>query len=181
MSAEAARAPLSQEASPAGVSPPSLSGAGRRFLSDILVELGFVEEAAAAQAVDAARRPGMTRRRRSSWRRAPSARTSSHVRSPSATQSLTSTSTSTPSTRPPPASCADRCSPLPRHDRLHGRGPLIVAIADPTDSLGLQRHRRDDEAGRTARRRPGTQIARLLEELNFMDEPEPAPTRSQGR
>ena len=44
-----------------GVSPPSLSGAGRRFLSDILVELGFVDEAVAAQAVDAARRPGMTR------------------------------------------------------------------------------------------------------------------------
>ena len=44
----------------AGLSRPSLNGAGRRFLSDILVELGFVDEAVAAQAVQAARRPGMT-------------------------------------------------------------------------------------------------------------------------
>ena len=41
----------------AGRQPAVLNGAGRRFLSDILVELGFVEEAAAEQAVDAARRP----------------------------------------------------------------------------------------------------------------------------
>ena len=43
-----------------GVTPPSLSGAGRRFLSDILVELGFVDEAQADQAVEAARHPGQT-------------------------------------------------------------------------------------------------------------------------
>jgi hypothetical protein len=43
-----------------GVTPPSLSGAGRRFLSDILVELGFVDAAAAEQAVEAARHPGQT-------------------------------------------------------------------------------------------------------------------------
>jgi MshEN domain len=43
-----------------GVTPPSLSGAGRRFLSDILVELGFVDEAQAEQAVEAARHPGQT-------------------------------------------------------------------------------------------------------------------------
>ena len=61
MSAEpAAGAVVTGGLSGPGVSPPSLSGAGRRFLSDILVELGFVEEGTAAQAVDAARRPGMT-------------------------------------------------------------------------------------------------------------------------
>ena len=42
----------------AGVTPPSLSGAGRRFLSDILVELGFVSEAKADEAVQTARNPG---------------------------------------------------------------------------------------------------------------------------
>jgi len=42
----------------AGVTPPSLSGAGRRFLSDILVELGFVSEAQAEEAVQTARNPG---------------------------------------------------------------------------------------------------------------------------
>jgi hypothetical protein len=42
----------------AGVTPPSLSGAGRRFLSDILVELGFVSEAQAESAVQTARVPG---------------------------------------------------------------------------------------------------------------------------
>ena len=43
-----------------GVTAPTLSGAGRRFLSDILVELGFVDEEVAAQAVEAARHPGQT-------------------------------------------------------------------------------------------------------------------------
>jgi hypothetical protein len=43
-----------------GVTPPSLSGAGRRFLSDILVELGFVDEDQAERAVEAARHPGQT-------------------------------------------------------------------------------------------------------------------------
>ncbi|MEA2364743.1 MAG: type pilus assembly protein PilB [Thermoleophilaceae bacterium] len=43
-----------------GVTPPSLSNAGRRFLSDILVELGFVAETRAAEAVEAARHPGQT-------------------------------------------------------------------------------------------------------------------------
>jgi len=43
-----------------GVTQPSINGAGRRFLSDILVELGFVEEADAEQAVEAARHPGQT-------------------------------------------------------------------------------------------------------------------------
>ncbi len=43
-----------------GVNAPTLSGAGRRFLSDILIELGFVDQAAAEQAVESARRPGMT-------------------------------------------------------------------------------------------------------------------------
>src|SRR5215207_9870110 len=42
----------------AGVTPPSLSGAGRRFLSDILVELGFVTESQAEHAVQTARNPG---------------------------------------------------------------------------------------------------------------------------
>ena len=42
----------------AGVTPPSLSGAGRRFLSDILVELGFVTESQAEDAVQTARIPG---------------------------------------------------------------------------------------------------------------------------
>ena len=43
-----------------GVTPPRLSDAGRRFLSDILVELGFVDQARAEQAVEAARSPGQT-------------------------------------------------------------------------------------------------------------------------
>src|SRR6186713_647644 len=43
-----------------GVTPPTLSGAGRRFLSDILVELGFVSQEQAEQAVEAARHPGQT-------------------------------------------------------------------------------------------------------------------------
>jgi hypothetical protein len=43
-----------------GVTAPSLSGAGRRFLSDILVELEFVSEDEAERAVEAARHPGQT-------------------------------------------------------------------------------------------------------------------------
>src|ERR687896_328173 len=43
-----------------GVTAPSLSGAGRRFLSDILVELGFVDPVDAEHAVEAARHPGQT-------------------------------------------------------------------------------------------------------------------------
>ena len=43
-----------------GVTSPSLNGAGRRFLSDILVELGFVDEQEAERAVEAARNPGQT-------------------------------------------------------------------------------------------------------------------------
>jgi hypothetical protein len=43
-----------------GVTPPSLSGAGRRFLSDILVELEFVSQDEAERAVEAARNPGQT-------------------------------------------------------------------------------------------------------------------------
>ncbi|HET8822999.1 MAG TPA: hypothetical protein VFM57_15750 [Thermoleophilaceae bacterium] len=43
-----------------GVTPPTLSDAGRRFLSDILVELGFVDQERAEQAVEAARSPGQT-------------------------------------------------------------------------------------------------------------------------
>jgi hypothetical protein len=39
----------------AGVTAPTLNGAGMRFLSDILVELGFVDEAQAEEAVQAAR------------------------------------------------------------------------------------------------------------------------------
>ena len=43
-----------------GVTPPSLSGAGGRFLSDIVVELGYVEPGVAEDAVQAGRRPGYT-------------------------------------------------------------------------------------------------------------------------
>ena len=48
----------------AGVTPPSLSGAGRRFLSDILVELGFVTQEQAERAVQTARTPGQPTPRR---------------------------------------------------------------------------------------------------------------------
>src|SRR4051812_28529869 len=44
----------------AGVTPPSLSGARRRFLSDILVELGIVSAEEGGPAVEAARNPGQT-------------------------------------------------------------------------------------------------------------------------
>ena len=43
-----------------GLTPPSLTGAGRRFLSDLIVELGFVDADTVASAVEAARRPGLT-------------------------------------------------------------------------------------------------------------------------
>jgi type IV pilus assembly protein PilB len=43
-----------------GLTPPSLTGAGRRFLSDLIVELGFVDAEIVAGAVEAARRPGLT-------------------------------------------------------------------------------------------------------------------------
>ena len=43
-----------------GLTPPSLTGAGRRFLSDLIVELGFVDAGIVAEAVEAARRPGHT-------------------------------------------------------------------------------------------------------------------------
>ena len=40
-----------------GLTPPSLTGAGRRFLSDLIVELGFVDADTVAAAVESARRP----------------------------------------------------------------------------------------------------------------------------
>ena len=173
MSAEPAPAPVAGGSlSGPGVSAPTLSGAGRRFLSDILVELGFVEQSVADQAVESARRPGMTPEKvllesdeisADQLARALAERYAlDHIDldqypvDGSAAGVLRET-----------AARRYQAAPI----GFTGDGALIVAIADPTDSLGLS----DIAVMTKLAVRPAvaarSQIDKLLDELEFMDEP----------
>jgi hypothetical protein len=156
----------------AGVTPPSLNGAGRRFLSDILVELGFVEEIQAEQAVEAARHPGQTPEKvllesgtisEDQLARALAERygldyidLTEFPVDESAAALLRKT-----------AAKRYQAAPVGFADD----GALVLAVSDPADSLGLS----DIAVMTKLPVRPAvaarSQIAKLLDTLVFMEEP----------
>jgi MshEN domain len=164
----------------AGVTPPSLSGAGRRFLSDILVELGFVTEEEAEAAVQTARNPGQPTPEKvllksgaiseDQLARALAERYGlEHIDlgefavDDSAAGLLRRTA-------------AKRYIAAPvgfDHD-----GALVLAVADPGDALGLS----DIAVMTKLAVRPAvaarSQIAKLLDTLVFMQEPAPGESQS---
>jgi hypothetical protein len=154
-----------------GVTPPSLSGAGRRFLSDILVELGFVDEAQADHAVEAARHPGQTPEKvlleggaigEDQLARALAERYGlNHI-------DLTEFPVDESAAALLRRTAAKRylAAPVGFAD-----GALVLAVADPADSLGLS----DIAVMTKLPVRPAvaarSQIMKLLDALAFMQEP----------
>ena len=155
-----------------GVTPPTLSDAGRRFLSDILVELGFVDQARAEQAVEAARSPGQTPEKvllesgaitEDQLARALAERygldhidLSAYAVDDSAAALLRQT-----------AAKRYLAAPVGFADD----GALVLAVADPADSLGLS----DIAVMTKLPVRPAvaarSQIKKLLDTMSFMEEP----------
>ena len=155
-----------------GVTPPTLSDAGRRFLSDILVELGFVDQARAEQAVEAARNPGQTPEKvllesgaitEDQLARALAERygldhidLSEYAVDDSAAALLRQT-----------AAKRYLAAPVGFADD----GALVLAVADPADSLGLS----DIAVMTKLPVRPAvaarSQIKKLLDTMSFMQEP----------
>jgi MshEN domain len=156
----------------AGVTAPSLSGAGRRFLSDILVELGFVEEAQAEQAVEAARHPGQTPEKvllesgtisEDQLARALAERYGlDHI-------DLTEFPVDESAAALLRKTAAKRYQAAPVG--FADDGALVLAVSDPADSLGLS----DIAVMTKLPVRPAvaarSQIAKLLDTLVFMEEP----------
>ena len=156
----------------AGVTPPTLSDAGRRFLSDILVELGFVDQAQADQAVEAARSPGQTPEKvllesgaitEDELARALAERygldhidLGEYAVDDSAAALLRQT-----------AAKRYLAAPVGFADD----GALVLAVADPADSLGLS----DIAVMTKLPVRPAvaarSQIKKLLDTMSFMEEP----------
>ncbi len=155
-----------------GVTSPTLSGAGRRFLSDILVELGFVDDEQAERAVEAARHPGQTPEKvlleggtitEDQLARALAERygldhidLSEFPVDESAAALLRQT-----------AAKRYIAAPVGFADD----GALVLAVADPADSLGLS----DIAVMTKLPVRPAvaarSQIKKLLDTLSFMQEP----------
>jgi hypothetical protein len=156
----------------AGVTPPSLSGAGRRFLSDILVELGFVAEAQAEQAVEAARHPGQTPEKvllesgaisEDQLSRALAERYGlDHI-------DLTEFAVDESAAALLRKTAAKRYQAAPVG--FADDGALVLAVSDPADSLGLS----DIAVMTKLPVRPAvaarSQIAKLVDTLVFMEEP----------
>ena len=160
-----------------GLTPPSLTGAGRRFLSDLIVELGFVDADTVAAAVEAARRPGMTVEKvlldqsklsEDQLARALAERYGlDHI-------DLTAYDIDRSAAGLLQEGPARRYRAVPVG--FSGDGSLLVAVADPSDSLGLS----DIAVMTKLAVRPAvaarTQIEALIDELDFMEEPvRPAP------
>jgi hypothetical protein len=155
-----------------GVTPPSLSGAGRRFLSDILVELGFVDEAQAEHAVEAARHPGQTPEKvllesgtisEDQLARALAERYGlDHI-------DLTEFAVDESAAGLLRKTAAKRYLAAPVG--FADDGTLVLAVADPADSLGLS----DIAVMTKLPVRPAvaarSQILKLLDTLVFMEEP----------
>jgi hypothetical protein len=155
-----------------GVTPPSLSGAGRRFLSDILVELGFVDERQAEQAVEAARHPGQTPEKvllesgtisEDQVARALAERYGlDHI-------DLTEFAVDDSAAALLRKTAAKRYQAAPVG--FSDDGALVLAVADPADSLGLS----DIAVMTKLPVRPAvaarSQILKLLDTLVFMEEP----------
>ena len=155
-----------------GVTPPGLSGAGRRFLSDIFVELGFVSEEQAEQAVEAARSPGQTPEKvllesnlitEDKLARALAERYGlDHI-------DLTEFPVDTSAAALLRKTAAKRYMAAPVG--FAEDGALILAVSDPADSLGLS----DIAVMTKLPVRPAvaarSQIAKLVDTLSFMVEP----------
>jgi MshEN domain len=163
----------------AGVTAPSLSGAGRRFLSDILVELGFVEAAQAEQAVEAARHPGQTPEKvllesgtisEDQLARALAERYGlDHI-------DLTEFPVDESAAALLRKTAAKRYQAAPVG--FAEDGALVLAVSDPADSLGLS----DIAVMTKLPVRPAvaarSQIAKLLDTLVFMEEPSQGASQS---
>ena len=155
-----------------GVTPPSLSGAGRRFLSDILVELEFVSEDEAERAVEAARHPGQTPEKvllesgaitEDQLARALAERYGlDHI-------DLTEFPVDTSAAALLRQTAAKRYLAAPVG--FADDGALVLAVADPADSLGLS----DIAVMTKLPVRPAvaarSQVAKLVDTLSFMVEP----------
>ena len=156
----------------AGVTAPSLSGAGRRFLSDILVELGFVSQDRAEEAVEAARSPGQTPEKvlldnsaitEDQLARALAERYGlDHI-------DLTEFPVDTSAAALLRKTAAKRYMAAPVG--FAEDGALVLAVSDPADSLGLS----DIAVMTKLPVRPAvaarSQIAKLVDTLSFMVEP----------
>jgi Type II secretion system (T2SS), protein E, N-terminal domain len=154
-----------------GVTAPALSGAGRRFLSDILVELGFVSEQQAEEAVQAAR-SGHTPEKvmlesgaisEDQLARALAERYGlEHI-------DLTEFAVDSSAAALLRESAAKRYLAAPVG--FADDGALVLAVSDPADSLGLS----DIAVMTKLPVRPAvaarSQIAKLLDTLVFMAEP----------
>jgi hypothetical protein len=155
-----------------GVTAPTLSGAGRRFLSDILVELGFVSDDIAAQAVEAARHPGQTPEKvllesgaisEDQLARALAERYGlDHI-------DLTQFPVDESAAALLRQTAAKRYQAAPVG--FADDGALVLAVSDPADSLGLS----DIAVMTKLPVRPAvaarSQIAKLLDTMVFMEEP----------
>ena len=164
----------------AGVTPPSLSGAGRRFLSDILVELGFVTESQAEEAVQTARIPGQPTPEKvllnggaiseDQLARALAERYGlEHI-------DLSEFAVDSSAAGLLRKTAAKRyiAAPIGFDDD----GALVLAVADPGDALGLS----DIAVMTKLAVRPAvaarSQIVKLLDTLVFMQEPAPGESQS---
>jgi type II secretion system (T2SS) protein E len=163
-----------------GVTPPSLSGAGSRFLSDILVELGFVPESQAEEAVQTARNPGQPTPEKvllksgaiseDQLARALAERYGlEHI-------DLSEFAVDTSAAGLLRKSAAKRYLAAPVG--FADDGALVLAVADPGDALGLS----DIAVMTKLAVRPAvaarSQIVKLLDTLVFMEEPAPGEGRS---
>jgi hypothetical protein len=164
----------------AGVTPPSLSGAGRRFLSDILVELGFVTEDQAEHAVQTARNPGQPTPEKvllksgaiseDQLSRALAERYGlEHI-------DLSEFAVDDSAAGLLRRSAANRYIAAPVG--FDDDGALVLAVADPGDALGLS----DIAVMTKLAVRPAvatrSQIVKLLDTLVFMQEPAPGESQS---
>src|SRR3954451_8272237 len=155
-----------------GVTPPTLSGAGRRFLSDIFVELDFVSQEQAEEAVEAARNPGQTPEKvllesgaitEDKLSRALAERYAlDHI-------DLTEFPVDTSAAALLRKTAAKRYMAAPVG--FAEDGALVLAVSDPADSLGLS----DIAVMTKLPVRPAvaarSQIAKLVDTLTFMVEP----------
>jgi hypothetical protein len=155
-----------------GVTAPTLSDAGRSFLSDIMVELGFVDETQAAEAVEAARNPGQTPEKvllesgaitEDQLARALAERYGlDHI-------DLTEFAVDQSAAALLRKTAAKRYLAAPVG--FAEDGALVLAVADPADSLGLS----DIAVMTKLPVRPAvaarSQIAKLLDTMSFMEEP----------
>ena len=163
-----------------GVTPPSLSGAGTRFLSDILVELGFVTKDQAEDAVQTARNPGQPTAEKvllssgaiseDQLARALAERYGlEHI-------DLTEFAVDTSAAGLLRESAAKRYLAAPVG--FAEDGALVLAVADPGDALGLS----DIAVMTKLAVRPAvaarSQIVKLLNTLPFMAKAEPNESRS---